>query len=255
MIIDNNMPKVPEWVPRGAQFTADLLLKKRPPAPIHDGIMRLLCDSRMKTVWRELTKRKREGHTSSPDPFHEAKLPPAVESWQSMADAESRRAAEYQELGEEEVAQLHEQRAAAMRAKRIAETSEQPSREEMEQRPLALIFILVIANYGHADTTIAQKDLDSRIYDLRSKGENDVADALERHAAMPENSRMIVQRHRTDSRINAFIELLALQMQEIFGAVLPSTIATITNVMFEGADFDRYAVRAVLKSRPGRPAA
>jgi hypothetical protein len=106
MIIENNASNVPDWVPFGVRNAAHFLLKQRPPAQIEAVITRLLCDSRMERVWRELTNRKRKGYESSPDPLHESKRPPAIESWQAMAEAESQRAAAYRELGNQAAAQL-----------------------------------------------------------------------------------------------------------------------------------------------------
>ena len=255
MVTEKSTCEVPDWVPYGVRRAAQSLFDGDQPAQAAAAVTRLLCDPRMEAAWRELTKRKREEHVSNTDPFHPSQLPRAVESWQSLGQAESQHAAEFRELGDEESAGIHEERAAMMSSGRLPDTSKRPSAQEQEQLALALIFFSAIAIYCAGYQTISRKDLGAWVDDLRSAGKNDIADAYERHAAQPQNAKIIVGRRRTDPRIEAFIELMASQTRETFGAVLPTTIATITNVVFEGADFNRDAVRAILKDRRGSAAA
>ena len=249
MVAEKGASEVPDWVPDGVRRAAQLAFGADPPAQVKEAMARLVGDPRMATVWRELTKRKREGHAPTAAPFHQSLLPQAVKSWWDLGQAELQRAHEFRKLGDEESATIHEERAAVMSSGRMPETLNPPPVEVQEQLALAYIFSLAISIYCEGNETISQKVLSAQVRELRTDGKNKIADAWEQHTAMPQNARMIVQRRRTDPLIEAFIEQMAWQTRETFGDVLPGTIATIVNVLFIRHDFDRDGVRAVLKSR------
>jgi len=57
------------------------------------------------------------------------------------------------------------------------------------------------------------------------------------------------ERHRTEPRLEAFVEGMGMGMRSIFGKNLPGVIATITNVTFPKVDLNRDRVRAILETR------
>lgn len=240
----------PDWLPTAVLEVANFLAEMAPdmPADIEAVLRRLLVDERMKGVWQDLDKKKRES-TPTSERFYEAAPPAAVQSWAAMAKALHARAAEYRALGDETMATRYEQHAAAVEG-REGDSSTAPLNEDDERGIVfATVFALAFRLYASGQSVVSRRDLERRSSDLRAKGQASIADALELQAKSPENAKFVVSRTRSDPRINAFVEGVAKEMRAMFGQDMPGVIATITNVAFDRSDYDRDRIRALLKDR------
>jgi len=103
-----------------------------------------------------------------------------------------------------------------------------------QRRALALadLFSRAAAAYASGAETITRKEFSQYLKELRASRHSSEADAYERHASSNVGSRFLVDRRRTDARLEAFIETIALETRTIFGKPFYSTIATIANVAF-----------------------
>jgi len=242
--------KTPRWVPAEVLATANFLVGMAldMPADAKAALIRLVCDERMKGVWQDLNKYKREGAPTS-ERFYEAALPEAVQSWAGVAEALRARAAAYRALGDETTATRYEQQAVAAEG-REGNSPPTPLNEGDERGIVfAMVFTLVFNLYGSGHGVVSRRDLERRIEDLTARGQASIADALERQAKSPEGAKFIVDRKRSDLRINAFVEGMAKEMRAMFRQDMPGVIATITNVAFDRSDYDRDRIRALLKAR------
>src|SRR5690348_12160808 len=93
---------VPEWVPPEVIQVANMLAGSLAAAPseVLDLLSRLVTDGRIKGVWQDLQKHKREDYTRTSSQFYETEIPEAIRSGTGMAMAWRTRAAECRELGE-----------------------------------------------------------------------------------------------------------------------------------------------------------
>jgi hypothetical protein len=167
-----------------------------------------------------------------------------------MAEAWLHRASEYRALGDNAAAARFEDLASKAEAQ---SSSDQPAPLSMgDERELVFVLVLVQAFslYCAGLETVGRADVEERIATLRAAGKPDIAEAFERQAKTPENSRFIVERKRGDQRIRAFVEGMATQMRAMLGQDMPGVIATITNVAFGRSDYDRDRIRALLEIRP-----
>ena len=113
-MIDPVEISTPDWLPAAVLEVANLVAEMAPDmrADTEAVLTRLVVDERMKGVWQDLGKHKREG-APAPEQFYEAAPPAAVRSWTAMAEAWRARAAAYRALGDEATAAQYELYAAA----------------------------------------------------------------------------------------------------------------------------------------------
>ena len=249
-MIDPVEISTPDWLPAAVLEVANLVAEMAPdmPADVEAVLRRLVLDERMKGVWQELGKHKREGAPAA-ERFYEAVPPAAVRSWAETAKALCVRAAEYWALGDEFTA-LHYEYEAAAAAGRERDGTVVPLNDDDERGiVLATVFTLAFSLYTSGHGVVSGRDLERRASDLRAKGRASIADALGRQAKSPEGAKFIVNRKRSAPRINAFVEGMAKEMRTMFGQDMPGVIATITNVAFDRSDYDRDRIRALLKDR------
>lgn len=242
--------ETPDWLPPLVLDVANLLAGMAPdmPADAEAVLKRLVVDERMEGVWQDLSKYNRNGGPAL-ERFYKAGLPAAVRSWADMAEAWRGRATEYRALGDEATATRYDQYAAASEGQEGARPPEPLNDEAQRGIVLAIVFTLAFSLYASGLSVVSRRDLDRRTADLRTKGQGSIADTLEHQAKKPENAKFIVNRKRSDPRINAFVEGMAKEMRAMFGKDMPGVIATITNVAFDRSDYDRDRIRAVLKAR------
>lgn len=253
------MIEVPVWVPARVAQTARFIFdqfQSTDEAEAIAALTRLTCDVRMRDVWQDLDKRVRRDHRPTEKPFYRSTLPAAVESWGSLAAAWRARARQYRELGDALTAEGYEQNAAAMEEFDRKHPPTALAAEERHQLALATFFAMAVAAYQDRSRTVSRAEVNRVISDSVNKSREGQAAAYRRAAADPDVSRLIVARHRTDSRLEAFVETLARWTTQIFGVPLYGIIATTANVAFERTDLDRQRIRAMLKTRaPTAPSA
>jgi hypothetical protein len=243
---------VPEWVPSHVIQIANVITESvggQPPEML-DLLCRLITDERMKGAWQDLQKHKRENYVRTPSQFYETELPDAVRSWAGMRTAWQERATEYRELGDEATARQYENFAALAETRQESCSVEKLTEADRHGIVLALIFALAVGLYRAGLEMVARSNLERQIESLRTSGQADAADVLDRHARMPDNARFLVARKRGDQRIHAFVRGMAKELCTVFGQDMPGVIATFTNVAFDRSDYDRDRVRALLKTRP-----
>jgi len=240
----------PGWLPPLVLEAANLLAEMAPdmPAETEAVLTRLVVDERMKGVWQDLGKHKREGAPTS-ERFYDAAPPAAVRSWAGLAEAWRARATEYRALGDEATAAQYELYAAATQGREGASPPAPLNEADERGNVLATVFTLAFSLYASGVIVVSRRDLERRIEDLRARGLASIADALEHQAKSLEGAKFIVDRRRSDPRINAFVEGMAKEMRAMFGQDMPGVIATITNVVFDRSDYDRDRIRALLKDR------
>ena len=75
-----------------------------------------------------------------------------------------------------------------------------------------------------------------------------------RQANDPTNKQYLVDRQRTDARIEAFVKALATETAKIFGSPLYGVLAILTNIAFEGSGYDQQRIRALLREHGAKSA-
>jgi hypothetical protein len=218
------------------------------PGSQDDVMRRLATDPRMKQVWDELNKRQRENYLPTERLHYPSTLPAAIESWKAMAAAQRKRAEEYAELGDEASAAMLERMAASAESRHRNVPPSEPSNEERHQIALAILFAVAVATYLDGARTVTQKNVESVIARLESAGKEQSAAGFRRQAGDPENARFISTRHRTEPRLEAFVERVGRTTTKLFGNPLYGVIATIANVAFEQSDLTGPKIRAMLRS-------
>lgn len=238
----------PDWVPaRVGGAAIEIARVDLAPLPI---IRRLATDPRMRAVWQELGKRRREEYKATEQRVYAAELSPQSLSWESLAHDFASRATKMRALGNDPRAgELETIARVAMVLEPHAVRCEPPTDMKHEMAEVSL-FVDAVARAADGSETITRAELNRLIALERQNGCLTVAGAYEQLARDPVDSRFIVERRRTEARIEAFVESMALSCQRYFGQDLPGIIATLTNVAFERNDLDRYRIRAILKPKP-----
>jgi hypothetical protein len=243
---------IPEWVPVGARLAAQMIIRifgDQHPMVV-PVLERLLRDARMQAVWAELGKRKRDSnYEATKEPFRTARLPPEIESWSTLGKAWENWAGEFQALGNDREALNY--RFTAGMALQLDEIrpSKPQLRERQDDLSVGLVLALAVACFVNGARTVSRKEVSTLLSTMRSLGKHSLADAFEEQASLPENARLTVQRHRTDPRLEAFIETMGGALKAHYGDPLYGTISTIANVAFECSDLNRERVRAVLRAK------
>jgi hypothetical protein len=213
-----------------------------------DVVRRLATDPRMKAVWDELRKRQRENYVPTDKLHHPSTLPAALESWEALAAAQRKRAEEYAELGGELPSAMLQRSAGWAEARHLNAPPTELSQVERHQIALATLFAVAVATYLDGPRTVTQKEVESVIAGLESAGKERIAAGFRRQAGEPENARFVSTRHRTEPRLEAFVEMLGGTTEKMFGRSLYGVVATIANVAFERSDLTREKIRAMLRS-------
>jgi hypothetical protein len=241
------MREMPDWVPLGVARAARMLTGALTGSQ-GEVVRRLATDPRMKEVWDELNKHRRENYVPTERLHYPSTLPAAIESWEGLAAAQRKRAEEYAQLGGEASAAMLESMAASAEARHRNAPPSDLSSEGRHQIALATLFAVAVHTYLDAPRTVTQKEVESVIAGLESAGKEQSAAAFRRQAGDPENARFISTRHRTEPRLEAFVERVGGTATELFGSPLYGVIARIANVAFERSDLTGPKIRAMLRS-------
>lgn len=239
----------PDWTPaivcEIANYLAPLLVNA--PAEVKVLLFRLMWDERMKTVWDEVGKRKRVRYVKSEQYLYSAHLPAETDGWSSLARPLRREENYLRDLGDRIAADWFSSWAAGAEAR--AATAGSDARPDMPPQELAkaVIFALVLGIFSAGLRTVRKSDFDALIARLRAEGKEREAEAYLRQANDPTNKQYIVDRQRTDARIEAFVKGLATETAKIFGSPLYGVLAILTNVAFEDAGYDQQRIRALLR--------
>jgi hypothetical protein len=196
-----------------------------------------MWDERMKSVWDEIGKHKRIRHVTSEQWFYSVHLPAETESWPNLARALRQEENKLRELGD---------RSGADRFNSLATGDAHPELPPQELAK-AMIFALVLGLFSAGLHTVRKSDFNGLIARLRAEGKEPEAEAYLRQAQDPKNKQFLVDRQRTDARIEAFVKGLATETRKIFETPLYGILAILTNVAFEGAGFNQQRIRALLR--------
>ena len=246
----------PDWTPaivcEMANYLAPLLVNA--PAEVKVLLFRLVWDERMKSVWEEIGKHKRIRHVSSEEWFYSAHLPAETESWSSLASSLRREENNLRDLGDRVAADRFSSWAAGAEAR--AATAGSNARPDIPPQELAMavILALVLSHFSAGLRTVRKSDFNALIARLRAEGKEREAEAYLRQANDPTNKQYLVDRQRTDARIEAFVKGLATETTKIFGSPLYGVLAILTNVAFEGAGYDQQRIRALLREHGAKSA-
>jgi hypothetical protein len=248
---DSEPIEFPSWIPEGVASAARYLapLSEVAPPDLRAVYHRLTFDPRMQSVWAELRKCKRDHYQPTNEPIHPPSLPREVESWGNLGEAFREQANISEQLGRTSMAAEYERTAQGMAAQHERQAPEQFSDDERQQRALSFLFVQAGALYWWTPRTVSKKEVEKHLQELRATGRAEIAEAVARGLTRPNEARLIVGRHRTASRLEAYVELLAIRMTVLFGNPLYGVTATITNVVFDRTDFDEKRVRAILRNR------
>jgi hypothetical protein len=243
--------ETPSWVPPGvARLIEKLSEPDSTPVPVDpEVIRRLATDVRMRNVWAELTKKARDTDGTTGRAFHLGRLPDAVRSWGALAGAERAQSNRIGDLGDAEGAQAYKQLAEGMdfldcmRAKPSIDSAQE------HQLSLALLFLCTLSLYASNLTSVSKEEVEAWKQRELAAGNTSIAAAIDREVADPNVQRLIVARHRTEPRLEAFVEQMAIQLRQLFGNPLHGVLATVANVTFGRDDLTRERVRTILRRR------
>lgn len=237
----------PAWLsPRLGAVAEKLIAEGRAPVSV---VRRLACDERMRGVWAELNKKERDDYRKSDRPFYQATLPPAAASWTALSVATEKQADVERRFGRTEQAEKFQRVAALMKLLDPFSVRHDPSAEMQHEMALSSLFCFAAARFVQQPETVTERELNAIVLTERSNGRDDVAVAYEGLAQDPVESRFIVKRRRTDARLEAYVESLALDCRNLFRKDLYGVIATITNVVFDRNDMTDARIRTILRAR------
>jgi hypothetical protein len=269
----------PDWIPRSvgnlAQIKSDDLHRQRAEPEIWELLRRLVSDSRMKNVWNELQRRKRQDYQRTEHFVHPA-TPRSC--WFSQASRARRRAEELRQRGgrqNEDEASRWEWLAVIWTAV-YGESFWGGRRPELPPQELAIAFLfneaftlgqrsirpvpiseaqktrrryLKMAERIRADAAEHERlghHLVDRLWDAVFAYE-EIADAA---APPPGNPLLVERQHRNDQRMQGFVMALAAITRQVFGAPLYGTIAVVANVVLGRDDVTAGTVRKLLPRTP-----
>jgi hypothetical protein len=267
---------LPDWIPRSvgdlAQIKSDDLHRQRAEPEILELLRRLTSDTRMKNVWNELQRRKRQDYERTEAFVH----PASQTSWTSQATSGRRRAVQLRKLGGSENAaeadRLELSAAAAEVGVRMLLFPWHRGRPELPLQDLSMAFLfdqaftfgrqnirpvpireanntrrrfLKMAEQIRADA--AEQERLKRYVDRRLWGAAFAYEELADAAAPPPGSPLLVERqHRNNQRMQGFVMALAGTTSQVFGAPLCGTVATVANVVLGRDDLTAEKVRKML---------
>ncbi|NOT39103.1 MAG: hypothetical protein HOP13_01275 [Alphaproteobacteria bacterium] len=243
----------PSWVPpRIRQAAVQIASSGQVPVLV---VSRFATDARMRGVWQELGKKKRDDYQRTNTPSHPGTPPPQCDTWASLATSLRAHAAKERSFGRDAEAEKLEQTAAAVADRDRAGVSFESPPDMKHDMALAALFTLAIARFWQRPETATLKELQARIAFEREIGRLGVAKAFESLLGDPVAHRFIVARRRTDARLEAYAEAMTIECRKLFGQDMPGIVATLTNVAFARNDITRDRVRALTKVRPSAKSA
>ena len=267
---------LPDWIPRSVRDLLPIisagLQRQGATREAFQLLHSLISDPRMKKVWNELLRRKRQDYESTEAFVH----PASRTSWTPKATSERRRAVELRKLGGSE------NEAEAVRLEWLAALAEvadvqmlfpwYPGRPELPRQDLAVAYFFhqtfVLAQQSPRPVPLSEARKARRHYlDMADQIRADAAqqERLKRRvdrrlweaafayeeladaAAPPPGSPLLVERqHRNDQRMQGFVMALAGTTSQAFGAPLCGTVATVANVVLGRDDLTAETVRKML---------
>jgi hypothetical protein len=228
--IDGTTLQVPDWVPASVKEQAllawahwsQVLSTGFPEFEAVTRFRRLVCDQRMRKVWKELLRRKRDGSGF---------VNPA---W-GRSDLQSER-------NQQETLQwffilvvTHLSPDIVVRTRAEVETERAQLFDAVKKLHAIARNILPLAPFNSEEIELAAKSLSS---ELEKGSPSRVISPLEY---------LTVERRRGDSRLRAFVLATADICNRQFGRSLYSTVATITNVVFGRQDVTAIRVREIVR--------
>jgi hypothetical protein len=262
---------LPDWLPRSVGDFAQSLwvdLHRRPAEPeVGDLLRRLASDPRMRKVWAELRKRKRESHQPTDDFVH---FVTPMEYWTPASRYDLQHPEKLRERGAPPAEIL-----AAYNAVRL-QASYQGQGPRLSLRDLARVYFFDSAfTLGHQDIRLVP------ISELRKKSRHYLkmakelrADAAEQErlglyegrrmteaacayeelvkapAPAPGRSRLVTRQPRGATRIKGFVRAFGDITNAVYGSPLYGSVATTANVVFGGDKLTADAVRKMLSDAP-----
>lgn len=226
---------------------------------------RLIFSPDMRLVWDELYKKKRANYETTAEYFH-----PACVTHKSDAERKMLKSSELRKKGDAESL-----RSAVLLDKEVAilrNLADAPFEAGQTEQDLAVQYFLrdafhlaldfkpiLLADILKKIKTITQiaETLRTQANLLHSIGLranfaklNSIADDLDDDAHSlepPHDDPGILKRARGDLRLRAFIANLSISTSSFFGTPLYSTLATVTNTVFERRDLTAAMVKEILR--------
>jgi hypothetical protein len=261
---------LPDWVPRSVgdlvQIKSNNLHRQRAEPENWELLRRLVCDTRMKNVWSELQRRKRQDYQRTENFVHPAT---PTSCWFPEVRRARRQAEELRQRGGPQNAWENVRGALAQ----LYGESFFPDRHpELPLQDFAMAFLfdraftfgrqnirpvpiseakntraryLKMAEQIRADAD-EQERLD-RYVDPRLREAASAYEELADAAAPPPGSPLLVERqHRNDARMQGFVMALADTTSHVFGTPLCGTVAAVANVVLGRDDLTAATVRKML---------
>jgi hypothetical protein len=275
--------KFPNWIPPAIIHAAEQLhaelMSERNPTEALAVWSRLVFDSRMKRVWQELYKKNRLNHQATEEFFY-----PACVTHKSFAAKNRRVALEIRQKGSpenEKDANLLEAEAA------VLESINDPHADSKwsEQDRAVQLFFYHAYKEALDHKLVFLSDLEAKSSDLEAKSRKvqEVAERLRCEAATLSSLGMkraarklreiasdcdyealnilparesdgsladdpwIIARRRGNLAVRTFVTSFSIPVSQIFGTNLYSTLATVTNVVFNDKDLTGGKVRDMLR--------
>jgi hypothetical protein len=254
---------LPDWIPRSVRDLAPIIFadlqRQGATREAFQLLQSLISDPRMKNVWNELLRRRRQDYESTEAYVH----PASRTSWTPKAISARRRAIELRKLGgiENEAEAVRLECSAA-----FAEVADvhmlfpwYPGRPELPRQDLAVAYFFhrtfVVAQQSPRPVPLLEAQKARRHYlDLAQQARADRFwaasfgyEARADAAAPPPGSPLIVKRRRrSDERMQGFVMALAATTRQVFGAPLYGTVATAANVALGRDDLTSETVRKII---------
>jgi hypothetical protein len=262
---------LPDWLPRSVGDFAQSLwvgLHRRPAEQeVGDLLRRLVSDPRMKKVWNELRRRKRESYQPTDNFVH---FVTPMEYWTPASRYDLQHPEKFREGGGLPAAVLAAYNALVLR------NSYQGQGPSLSPRDLAMVYFFDSA------FTLGQQDIRLvPISELRKKRRHYLkmakelrADAAEQErlglyegrrmmeaacayeelvkapAPAPGRSRLVTRQPRGAARLKGFVMAFGDITNAVFGSPLCGSVATTANVVFGGDELTADAVRKMLSDAP-----
>jgi len=261
-----SLPTIERWVPEAVADAAERLHAELAAENKSDGLAvlsRLVSDPRMKLVWGELYKKKRDSKYQTTEEF----LYPARVTNASWAAIHRQQAVELRKIG----GKLNESEARLLEAEATLEESaaDSPTDTRWSEQDRAVRTFLYHACHSAVDIQpVFLADMRAKIDELRGAAQTlraeaaklrrlglegvtreflQVADSCDDEARnlrpeqpSPSGRRAddpwIISRDRGDPKVRTFVADLLMETERLFGTPLHGTLATTANVVFSRKD-------------------
>jgi hypothetical protein len=259
--------ELPDWLPRSAAAFARSkwveLHGQQTEPEIRELLYRLISDPRMRNVWNQFQKRKRESYQSTEEFFYPAK---PVWEWDPHVRHEIQRHRQPGELSATVLRNYYSlilpaayERTAHLTMQDLAIVYFLDHAYKFGQQNIPLVPISEVRKKrGHYLKMAKQLQADAadqeRLGLYAVKWMEEAARGYEALATAPEPapgySLLVPRQTRGDPRLKSFVILLAEMIKNMFGSPFYGSVATTANVVFSRDDVTVSTVRKMVLSHP-----